>query len=179
MPELVKISEDTKKRALEYANKINFDKGNQIMVERLYHLHIGEFVLAEFLKKEKRRFNHYKQESARPIPFKFMLIMKNGGFLRANVATAAHPYHRMMGIPEKKFIHQAVEVYVGIRLALEPGYAEIYGYATASELFKKGITEFYSGIMGYTMPLTDLIPIHNLLERVEIEENNDPSFSLR
>lgn len=174
--ELVKITDSMLKVARDYADKINktatvVRKSNFTALEakdRYFYGFLGELAVKYWLTQNDKKFRHDVNKKGRKTKFNFLLYKAEaGGYVRANVCTATKDFHTNLLIPENKFLNEMSEVYIAVKIVLETGYAEIRGYATAQEIYKRGPKDYGKGVMTYGIPFSDLSQPEALLNQID------------
>ena len=80
-----------------------------------------------------------------------------------DVKTASKPSYKMIMMPLVQFLKNKRDFYVGVRLNLVEGFAEIMGVATHDELVKVPVRDFGHNIETKAFPLSKLTPIEEMI----------------
>lgn len=174
---LVPITDEMKRAALHYEEAIKKTvtlsrKTNFTGLEadrRYYYGFIGELAFKTALEKEKRFFEHHVRTDGMPEPYKFKIIKaENLQNIKTNVCTASKATHKYLAVPKEKLHHAHVDVYIGAKVLDGEQYVQLYGYITASELYKLGADTLPGQSMPcYRCALVELKPIEQLFERIK------------
>lgn len=173
MPDLVRITDKMLRQAREYQKKIELSKtvrrrANYTTVqvaERYFIGYLGELVLADVLESYQIKFTHQINTKGKPVDHKFRLSMPHdSGYITMNPVTASDKRHNFMVVPRDKFARDTCQAYAAIKLILDEGFAEVFGYFWRHQLPGRGLSEIKYGVQVYALPLYMAEPIFSMTE---------------
>jgi len=85
-----------------------------------------------------------------------------------DVKTASKPYYKMIMMPVIQFLKNKRDHYVGVRLNLDEGFAEIMGFATHDELLKAPVRDFGHNIDTKALQFSKLTKIEELIQQLRL-----------